>query len=520
MGDGQKKAGLRDISDLKARLGMLNKNVGARPSLQPTPAAPAPAETPEPVPMAQPVPVPQPFAAAPDPQYELGSTAAHDSPLLASPFAPATLDLRHDPDADVDESTAIVRIDARERDDEARATIDEMPYGVDPPPAGFSPFEIGNAAELFRKPDPVPESQPDDPWSPHAARPEPTGRSTETWTPTVQADVVGPAAYPDAVVADLSIDDLPIERQDEELPENDFAHPLQRGQYSVATAPVDLSAEEEAALASFEGGQQGMKRSMAISLAVVVGVFTLVIGFTIGDSLTTRQLLNAQIDQAVMVRERLNPLLDQFESIAQVVERMAHDRVDWDRVEALPLELPGVEAGALLSVNPPLPDAVTRLMGNAVVDLGDFFQLVLRHRDATLRRDQANLKAIEDGDAFSKQQYFAVIFRPLDPKTPVMGYIPPEGSIVAITGKPEPNEKGDDMLIGLRTRAGKDKTTSVRNIIRLNREDVVGSKGSVMDLYTRRVQTLRQRMKVIRGYVPSLREQLQEAAARQKVLSF
>ena len=503
MSDGQKKSGLRDISDLKARLGMLNRNVGGKAPVDPTP---------------------QP--SVDDLADSTFTDAPEDQAAIQSAFAPATLDLATDPRAEIDEPTAVVSVDPGMHDQGAWAAPDApatQPWSVEPEPTpiaapapapappsgspGFSPFDIGSAAELFRQPEP-PADEPTDQrgdaaqritenWAPE----EPSSRATENWSPSAQAE----AAFADAPA------DEPVAK---------LAHPLHVGDYQKAIPSVDLSADEEASLAQFEGKQRGIKRSFALAAVAVSGIVALAFGFFIGDTRVTRRLVNAQIDQAIQVKDRLTPILDLFDDMAGIVEGMNPQKVEWEKVRSLPEELPAIEAGALLSVKPPLPEDLTGMLGTAVVDLKDFFQLVLRHRTSTLSRDKANLEAIENREDFYNNAYFAVRFEPVDPKTPPLKYIPPAGRIVAVRGKPRRNDKGDDNIIPVRTREGKDVDLALRKIIRLQREDVVASKGSVMDLYSRRVITLRSRVKAIRNYAIALRQRLDIEAARDHIMSF
>lgn len=477
MSSGDKKPGLKDISDLKARLGMLNKGAGG-------PAQPA------------------------------------EGAPKANPFAPKTsggapsVDLTDDPDVMVGGDTAVVRIEPRARQEEPAAPAAEpaakpiprpsfslsgppkatpAPASAPPPPAGG--FALGSAEDLFKKKEP------------EKAPPEPPARPAANQGPAVDpfGDSQKPAPPP-------------------EPPSGiEVANPLQVGRYNEAVASVNLSAEEEEALASFEGKQRGIKPTLAIAMTVAVGVITLVFGYGIGNSLKDRKLVNAQIDASIQVKKHLEPLLDQVRVLIPVIVALAANKegVDWEKMEMIPEDLPRVDAGVILSTGIPLSPDLSRSVTNAVADINELFGLVREHRRITLGRDKAELKAIEEDQGWAKYDHFAVLYTPVPPETGNLEYVPPKGRVVAVVGKYQLNEAGDDRIMPVKTREAEDaRQVSLRQIIALDKSDLILSgSANAHTLYQKRLEAIVVKMKAVEGYQASLRDLLAREASRSKVFS-
>ncbi|MEZ4475437.1 MAG: hypothetical protein R3F60_32510 [bacterium] len=312
------------------------------------------------------------------------------------------------------------------------------------------------------------------------------------------------------------------QRAAEPPPNVEFAHPLQRGSFAVAAPPVDLSADEEAVLNSFEGKQRGIKTSFALALTLSVGVLFLAFGFFIGDVRSARRLVNLQIDASIRVRDMLLPQLDRLREIEPIIFAMAQspDQVDWERVKMLPENLEGLNP-SVLSNPVPIDKDLASMLGRAVVDINQLFLLVQEHRLATLKRDRVELEALAQGDEFfSKYKQFAVFAPPPDPKAPpVKGGRPQEGRVVALTGgQAELDEEGEAIIPVRYRRADDDKNVLVRGLTLVPKNDLLSSGGSnVLSLYTLRVKELRDAMKKISAYEKALRELAEQQASRSKV---
>ena len=197
MSDGSKKPGLRDISDLKARLGMLNKGAGKPPE-----------------------PASNPFASpAPD--------TAESSPDGDEPTAQTKL-TEEAAAAMLGADTAVVNLDEMAATPSAPPPAPAAPSAPPSTPAPMGGLDFGD--DLFkRKGEPAAA-----PSAPPAGAPAATG---------------GASAFEQAQAA--------VQAQ----PESGFANPLHLGGFHSGAAPVDLSADELAALDDFEGKQQGVKAS-------------------------------------------------------------------------------------------------------------------------------------------------------------------------------------------------------------------------------------------------------------------
>ncbi|MCA9538603.1 MAG: hypothetical protein KC620_06925 [Myxococcales bacterium] len=303
-------------------------------------------------------------------------------------------------------------------------------------------------------------------------------------------------------------------------PGAEFANPLQVGSYSQAAAPIDLSADEEAALNNYEHKQKGIKPGLAIGMTVAIGALTLAFGLLLGNSRQARKLVNVQVDASVRVRDNMQPLLDTLNQLRPIIKTMKSDEADWDKIKAIPAELPAVDAGRIMTSPVPLDPDLNRMLGNMLVDLNALFQETTNHRSITLGRDRAELEAIAEGTEFSKNQYFAVLYQPNDPKTPPLAYIPPTGMIVAVTGRPHANEAGDDNVLPIVTREGKESEVSLTRVLTIKKEEFLESgRSNALTMYGKRVEDLKNRLTRIEQYEETFRKVLEEQAARSKVFS-
>jgi hypothetical protein len=456
LSNGDDKPGLKDIGNLKARLGMLSK-------AKAEPAAPAP----------QPSVATSPFAEEP-----------------RAVRAPA-VDLTAGGDVELGADTAIVRIEAPPP---APAPAPKAPAPAPKAPAPAPSLGLGE--DLFSRP------------APQAAPP------------------VDKRAEQAAAAARFAAEDA-ARKAAEPPPNVEFAHPLQRGNFQEAQASVNLSAEEEAVLNSFEGSQRGVKLSFALTLTGVVGVLLLGFGFIMGDVRSSRRLVNAQIDASIRVRELMLPHLDRLQEVAPIIAAMSRnpEAVDWERVKMLPDDLTGVSP-SILSHPVPLDKDLVNLVGRSVIDINALFTAIAEHKLATLRRDKAELESLMQGDEFfTKYQQFAVYSppAPFDPKAvPVRSNRPQDGRVVALSGEATVDEATGEAMIPVRYRkAEDDKNVMVRGLVLLPKNDLLSSGGgNVQTLYTLRVKALAAQTKKLLEYEKGLREVIEAQASREKVFSF
>ena len=293
--------------------------------------------------------------------------------------------------------------------------------------------------------------------------------------------------------------------------------------YTEAAAPVDLSALEQDALASFEGQQRGMKRSLAITMTVVVSLVTLLFGFFIGDVRSSRRLVNAQIEASIKVRDLMAQPLKRLGEVEKYIEAMAKnpDQVNWAAIEAIPAKMEGVSPSVVASPVP-LEKDLARMLGTSVVDLNTLFTMLLEHKNTTLKR-KAEIEALNKGEGFFTNEQFAVYAAPpADPTKPrPLSAGPPRGRVVALMGPPVKDDN-DEYMMPVRYRtANDDKNVSLRGITLVPKTDLQASGTSnVLKLYERRTEALLTQVKRIKTYEATLRDLLQQQAGREKVFSF
>lgn len=478
MSDGEKKPGLKDISSLKARLGMLSKA--------------------------------KPRAAAPAPQQSVASPIAQRS-------AAAPIDLSSGQDVQLGNDTAIVRITPRAAaEDSTKAT----PFD----PMAFAPQGQGNPFASSPSPAPSPSPSP-------AGRPGGFDLSEPLFAapaPAPQPAAQQPRSAGQKAADRVSAEAMFAAQAEAEAPpapqvDAGFAHPLQRGVYVEAAAPIDLSALEEDALASFEGQQRGMKRSLAISMTIVVALVTMFFGFFIGDVRSSRRLVNAQIDASMKVNDLMQAPLKRLGEVEKYIEAMAKNptQVNWAAIEAIPKQMDGVSPSVVASPVP-LNKELARMVGAAAVDLNTLYSALLEHKNTTQRR-KPEIEALNKGEGFFTNKQFAVYAAPpADPTKPRPASAgPPRGRVVALMGKPVKDDK-DEYIMPVRYRtANDDKNVLLRGITLVPKSDLQASGTSnVLKLYERRVESLLAQVKRIKTYEATLRDLLQQQAAREKVMSF
>ena len=445
MSNGEKKPGVKDISDLKARLSSLNK--GAKP------VGPAG-----------------------------GASSAFGAPL------------DDQSDASIGAATAVVRIEPQAsasafgNEDQTEAIPMPSPEvftapapapapiagprTLPGPPSGAPPGGLNLGADLFKRPEPEP------------APAAPLQQQSTGVKPLISA--------------------VQAERKER------LANPLASAPISVA-----LSAADEAALNSVENKAKGVKPSLLVAVAGVTMAVTAFVAFGVGSNLKDNELIKYRKVEAANVRDRVTPLITQMEELANLIERMDPRKVDWQTVSALPETLPGVDAGGILTTRVPLPAEITGDMGRAVADIDRLFKLTLEHRKFTLNRDRAELEALEKGDSWSNNLYFAAYFQPVDAKTPPLRYIPPDASMVAVVGKPRPSDDGQTNVVQVKFRSGETRDVPVQHIVLVKKGELLESgSANVLALYSKRVEELRMLVGSIRQYGKGLRDKLNAEANR------
>lgn len=476
MSTGDKKPGTRDISDLKARLGMLNKGP-AGPKSGPAPGGPA-----------------NPFAKKP---------VATTQPAI---------DLTANPDAMIGDATAVVRIAPGGRPE---------PFAPSTPPAPSqapAPSHAPAPSQAVAPSQPPAASAPASPFNfnqnmfAKKAEPAQPAAPKPAAAPRRQQPAVAQAAAPEVAAA-------PVQEANAS-----FAHPLQQGTFGVAAASVDLSAAEEDALASFEGRQRGIKPAQAIMGIIFFSGLCLVAGFAVGDIRSSRKMVNQQIQSSIEVKKRTQPIfttLNQYRGLIESIGKSPRE-VQWDKIAMIPETLPSVDAGVLLSTPVPLNKDLTRMLTVAAGDFHELFTRLQELKTYTLGKDKAELKALATGNAWITNQRFAVTFTPRDPKTPSLEYIPPIGKVVAVKGKWELDEKGGFNVLPVQTREQEDaKMVRLQHIIIIDKNDLMSSgKSNVMSLYTKRVEHIKKIFLKISGYEKQLQELLNKQSAREKVMEF
>lgn len=475
MSDGNKKPGLRDISDLKARLGMLNTGGGPAAPSGPRPPGGAPAN---------------PFAPK----------------APAAPAAPERVEAGTDPGAPAAEAFSSPPAVPSGPPSMPRAPMGPSIPAAPAAPSGPPGLNLGG--DLFKKP--AAPARPAAPAMPTGAHP--AARAS-------QPDKAQLAAMFDAP-SKAVLDEAPP-------PEAEFANPLQQGAYSQAAAPVDLTAEEEAALSSFEHKQVGMKPSLAIGMTVGVAALTLLFGFFIGDARVSRRLINAQIEASVRVKERVQDVVTEYERIKPIIMTTDATAVDWDKIKQFPEDLTEVDGG-LMASPVPLDRDLTALLTRYLVEVGALFEAVETHRRLTLERDRAELEAMATGSSFAQRPQFMVLYDPADPEA--RPYIPPVGKVVAVTGRPV--EKEVEQKVGRRTemvndyflpiidREGKEAEVNLRRLLQIGKDQfMTAGKATPMSLYEDRVKDLKSRVERIESFREAFEAALQTQAEREKVFA-
>jgi len=399
--------------------------------------------------------------------------------------------------------------------------------GAKPTTPGANPFAPKSAAPAE---DAAPPAIPETADAPAArqpsapAAPQPFARDLFAGPATVNESGPAPKAsaaeLADMFDSSVQVLDAPVRA------EAQFANPLQMGSYNEGVASINLTADEEEALKSFEGGQRGMRPRQAISLICVAAALALFFGFMLGDVRTSRKMINLQIEASVNLKMSMEPVLLAFDQLKPVISSLPNNEVDWGKIKRIPKDLPSIDGGLILSAPVPFEKDLARSLTNIVSELDLFFSAARTHRMATLVRDRKELEALSTGSAFDQYRAYAVTYESLPPRFRVVkeiakGWQPPFGKIYGVTGKPQLNPAKTDYLMPLADRGGKTTPVSLTKVLLLRKEELqTASKTNALTLYVQRVADLKVRMKRILDAEANFRAHLDEQASRDKVFSF
>ncbi len=261
-------------------------------------------------------------------------------------------------------------------------------------------------------------------------------------------------------------------------------------------------------------------KALVCLMTLGVALVTLIFGFAIGDVRSKRRLVNAQIDASVRVKKSMDAPLAMLNRLRPILANMDPKRVDWKKVEAIPDEMPGVDAALVLSPRPPVAPELSTMLGRATADVNELFLLVAAHKMQTLKTDRSELEGLEKGEDFQQNKYFAVLFQPLPPETkPIDATRPPRATIVAVAGTPHPNEAKDDNLLPIKSRQGKEREVSLTRILMIDKGQLFSGGANALTLYTKRVDRIKVVLKRVMQYETALKDKLSAEAARTKVFS-
>lgn len=292
---------------------------------------------------------------------------------------------------------------------------------------------------------------------------------------------------------------------------------MQGGQTFEAAAPVDLSVAEQEALDSFEKGERGVKKGAAIAAVCAIGVLALGMGFGLGSSMGDRKILNRATLNAGELKGMFEPLSKQVSGLDAIVMPLDPSKVVWPAIENIPEDLRDVNAQMIFERlgQAPMPSTLTKNVAVSVDKINQLFRAARELRTGTLIEDKAELKDLEEGGWWSKQEFFAALYKPVDPKTPPLRYIPPAAKIVAVVGKPTQAESGKFFEIPIKSREGEEKAVPVQEILRLDKGQVVqGSKSNALTRYTERVNKVKALIKEVRPALEQVQKLLAQEAGR------
>ncbi len=462
MSIGEQKPGGNKMSDLKARLSALNK--GSSTAAPTGPAAATPASTP---------------AAAPKPAPATANklnidfnAAAKSTPAAAPKPAPATASM-FEPAAP-----------------KVSATFPAAEPAAAPKATAKPAFALGGE-DLFAAKPTTPASPPSE--------------MASTFAPSAPA-VEEPAAPSDPAAA--------------------FANPMQVGRFYEPAAPAVLSPEEEAELNAYEKGQKGIKPMMAYSIGGAIALIALIFGIFLGDSRYSRRMINSQIDSSVNLQKTLQPLFDKVNEVAPILKALpSSQQVDWEKMKALPKELPEIDAGALLATPVPLRKEVTQTLNKWLTDTNLLFAETRNHIYLTLTRDKVELENLEKGNSFwnnPETMGYAAKFDPPDPKDRKPGIRLLKGTFVAVMGQGRDSDDGNDHLMPVRYQTKEEmEEVPLRNLVILNKEELQsGGAGNALTNYQHRCQDIFTIIQRLEQTQTQLVELLKQEAERSKVFQF
>jgi hypothetical protein len=195
-----------------------------------------------------------------------------------------------------------------------------------------------------------------------------------------------------------------------------FANPLQVGSYSAPSAPVTLSAEEQADLSAYEKTSRGIPMRMVWMVALFVAGGALFVGYLGNNIAQERKFVNASIDASITAKKNVDAAFKVIDEIQALVKALKPGILQLDATKRLPDTLQRLDGGSLLYSVFPLPKELTPLMGKFVADANQLIDQAASHRRIILRRDKDALAAIKDGLGPMEGKQLVLRALPMDPK--------------------------------------------------------------------------------------------------------
>ena len=308
-----------------------------------------------------------------------------------------------------------------------------------------------------------------------------------------------------------------------------FANPLQMGSYAEPSAPVTLSAEDQAELQAYEKRSTGVSGKLLWFVIFVVGGGALVLGYLTSSINKERAFVNANIDATVRAKENIDKAFKLVDEVQTLVKDLKVNEIDFKGTERLPAKLARLDGGTYLFSSFPLSKELTPLIAKFVADSNQLIDEASQHRKLTLFRDKKALAAIVDG--LGPLNGKPLVFRAMPPQ-PNRG---PQVELVGIMdqnpilkkrpiaggGKKRKKQFEEVRFFKIVDKSGKIHEVQGDTLLTIDKSHLfVDGQANVLTLYQQRVRRLQTFASEIDKYEQHFKKILSEQAKREKISTF
>lgn len=259
-----------------------------------------------------------------------------------------------------------------------------------------------------------------------------------------------------------------------------------------------------------------------ISFTVIAAIVAGIIGMLAGQTMKTRELVEAQRDDAARIHEALAPLVDKFKKVRSKLNELDLEKANFEAAKTL--------AEYDLAPESNLLGGDRLLLGKKAIDFITAYvtearmleNLLDRHDQFTNEVDKNQLQQLMEDEKIAGDDQYAVLFdyRYVASKSGRDDYIPKSGALVKIPPKYvdedkklTPNDEGK--VLARRLASAEERMIPVRSLIPVPKQNLVRTGGpNALQRYQERIGHMRRHTKKMSEYVDQMLGRLQKIKNR------